>query len=176
MTWHYIAPHFLESKMGQKRTTEEQVASSVLQQKDQTIEIGGREYRFGKPSVATIIMVSGLISKLPEVNTDITDGELTEEVLKTARHSKVLGEIVATLILGAKRVMAIRESKRHWWQRKDSEYDRLSRDVLLECDAKELSKLVIDNLTNLHLGNFFAITASLAGANATKPTKDGAED
>lgn len=159
-----------------KTTTEEQVASSILQQKDQTIEIGGKTYRFGKPSVATIIMVSGLISRLPDVNTDITDAELTEEVLRTAKHSKVLGEIVATLILGAKRVMEIRESKGHWWQRRKNEYDRLSRDVLLECDAKELSKLVIENLTNLHLGNFFAITASLAGANATKPTKDEADD
>lgn len=156
-------------------TVEQQVASAILQKEDQVIEVGGRKYYFGKPSVATIIEISALISRLPDVRTDIKDSDISVEVLRVAKDSKVLGEIVAMLILGAKKVKE--EKGRRWWNfKRRSDFSFLSENILLELDAAELSSIIIENLTNLRLGNFFAITASLAGANAIKPTKDEAED
>lgn len=182
--------HYSKQSMGkQRKTIEGQVADSVLQSQTETITIAGKEYRYGKPTVATVIMVSSLVSQMPEVNTDITNAELTAEVLRVAKDSNVIGEIAATLILGAKRVQEITEAPRkahrtHWWafrKRNDAksqpnEYEALARDILLEMDAEEVSKMIVKNLSNLQLGSFFAITASLAEANVLKSTKSEAEN
>ena len=168
-----------------RNTIEHKVAESILQQDTDSITLGGRTYRYGKPSVATIIMISDLVSTLPVINTDISNNEVTTEVLRCARDCKTIGEIAATLILGAKRVLEIKSQeqqkplKRHWWsfrkqddaQPTESEFDTLARLILLECDAKEISDMVIKHLSNLNLGSFFAITASLAEANVLKRTK-----
>lgn len=183
------SPFSKKQSMGNKRTIERQVSDSVLQAQTETITIAGREYRYGRPTVATVIMVSSLVSQMPEVNTDINNAELTAEVLRVARDSSVIGEIAATLILGAKRVQEITEAPRkahktHWWtfrKRNDAksqpnEYEALARDILLEMDAEEVSKMIVKNLSNLQLGSFFAITASLAEANVLKSTKSEAEN
>ena len=174
---------FKKQSMAKKgKTIEKQVSDSVLQAKTEPIMVRGKEYRYGKPSVATVIMISSLVSGMPEVNTEITNAEVTAEVLRVAKDSTILGEVAATLILGAKRVQEIKEApkpKKRWWWRKRkelNEYDALARDILLEYDSKEISEMIVKNLSNLQLGSFFAITASLAEANVLKRTKSEAEN
>ena len=159
-----------------KKTIEKKVSEAILQQDTSKIDIGGKSYKFGKPSVATIIMISELVSELPQVNIDIKQSELVQEVLRTAKGCKVIGRIVATIILGAKRIKSLTESKKHWWSRRTNELEELSEAVLLEMTPQDITKIVSEQLINLEIGSFFGLTASLASQNALKSTKDEAEE
>ena len=166
--------------MAKMKTIESKVADAILQKKNQTITLGGKEYTFGKPSVATIILVSELVSELPEINTDIKQSELVAEVLRTAKDCKVIGRIVATIILGAKRINELKPPKKRfpWLQRACNELDELSHIVLQEMTAQEIAKIISESLVELEIGSFFGLTASLTQANVLKRTKseDEAEE
>ncbi len=160
-------------------TTEQKVAQTILQTKE-TITIGGKEYQIGKPTVATIIMCSELISQMPEIR-QVGVNEIVVEVLRTARDTKVIGQICATLILGARRVLEIREERKKavshrfsFLKRKTAhknEFDALVDDILLNASSKEISDLISGRLVNLDLGSFFALTTSLAMGNLLRKTK-----
>ena len=99
---------------------------------------------------------------------------------------KVLGQICAVLILGAKKVQEIREeSQKHTHNRfsflkrktdQPNEFDALSCDILLNATSKEISELIQKRLIDLDLGDFFGVTTSLAEANLLKPTKREVDD
>lgn len=160
-------------------TTEQKVAETILQKKD-SITIGGKTYMVGKPTVATIIMCSELISQLPKIR-DVKPDQIVLEVLRTARNMRIIGEICAVLILGAKRVKEIREGSQKGGRRrfslfkrrdsKENELETLSQEILLNASSKEISDLISTRLTYLDLGSFFGITTSLAGANILQRTK-----
>jgi hypothetical protein len=163
--------------MAKKKTVEKKVSEAILQQQQQ-ITVDGKTYTYGKPSVATIIMISELASELPIVDTAIKQSDIVGEVLRIAKDSKVIGRIVATIILGAKRIKQMQGEipKTHWWQkRKKNELDELSEAVLLTMTPQEIAKLISEQLINLEIGSFFGVTASLANQNALKPTKSGDE-
>lgn len=176
--------------MKEQKTIEQQAGEAILQSASETITIAGTEYVFGKPSVATIIMCSELISLLPEV--DGKDPSWVNNSLRIAKDSRVLGEIAAVIILGAKRVMEHRKVQTLTQTRKKSllaafrkssdkfieeeEKDALARNILLELSPSELSELITGRLARLQLGSFFGITTSLAEANVLKRTKSGVED
>ncbi len=135
-------------------------------------EVGGRRYAVGKPSVATVIMVSGLVSELPGVS--VGDSGLLDWVLCHGKDMGVLGRIGAVLILGAK---AVRRGSGGWlcrWRRPD--VDRLSESLLEEFGADELLDLVTNRLGLMELGSFFALTTSLVSGNVLRATKGGVED
>lgn len=165
-------------------TVEKQVSQSILQTKED-VTIGGKTYKIGRPTVATIIMCSELISRLPAINKVGVD-KIVFEVLRTAKDMKVLGQICAVLILGAKKVQEIREESQKrthnrfsFLKRKTdqpNEFDALSRDILLNATSKEISELIQKRLIDLDLGDFFGVTTSLAEANLLKPTKREVDD
>ena len=160
-----------------KKTIEKKVSEAILQQQRQ-ITIDGKEYTYGKPSVATIIMVSELVSELPIADPDIKQSDLVAEVMKIAKDCKVIGRIVATIILGAKRIKQMQGElpKKHWWQRQPkNELDKLSDQILLEMSPQEIAKIITEQLIQLEIGSFFGITVSLVNQNALKPTKSASE-
>lgn len=157
--------------MAKKKTIEKKVSEAILQQENNEITVGGKTYTYGKPSVATIIMISELASDLPEINIQIKQSELVSEVMATAKDCKVIGKILATIILGAKR---IKEEKRSRWHR--SELDELAEMILLEMSPSEIAQIISEQLINLEIGSFFGLTASLASQNVLKRTKSEAEE
>lgn len=160
-----------------KRTIEKKVSEAILQQQRQ-ITIDGKKYTYGKPSVATIIMISELVSELPIADPDIKQSDLVAEVMKIAKDCKVIGRIVATIILGAKRIKQMQGElpKKHWWQKQPkNELDELSERVLLEMSPQEIAKIITEQLIHLEIGSFFGITVSLVNQNALKPTKSASE-
>lgn len=164
-------------------TIEKQTADAILQSAKETIEIGGQQWEIGKPTVGTIIMASELISQLPKFKDEMTGKDIIPEVMRVAKDAKVIGKIVALLILGAKRVQEHRKSgKCSWWRclldllfhRKEvrEEIDALADLILKELDPDRIFSIISNRLGNLQLGSFFGITTSLSQSNILKATKD----
>lgn len=80
----------------------EGLVSDTILQKPYSIQIGQETYEVAPPSIATLILASELISQLPKVELD--KSLVTFESLRIAKDCKVLGDIVATLILGAENI------------------------------------------------------------------------
>ena len=114
------------------------------------------------------------------------------ETLRTARDCKVVGKIVATLILGAKRIKEHRtltiekvSNSRHFSWRKlrfinevkkefeeVSEFEHLSTLILENCSPATIGQVVSKRLIDMGLSDFFGLTTSLSEANLLKSTKE----
>jgi hypothetical protein len=166
-------------------TIEKRVAGAILQEPSGKLTINGQTYEVAPPSIATLISVSSLVQELPKTD---RDAGVLSEVLRTAKDSKVIGEIAATLILGAKRIRERRmvrvriPAKRKWnWrrlsftdqtQKETTELQCLSETILDEVPPKELSELIGKRLIDMQVGDFFALTTSLSEIRMTKSTRE----
>ena len=171
----------------QKQTIESKVAAPIA-----TIELEGVKYNIAPPSISTLILVSEIISTLPQVD-DVPKDKIVFSALHHAKDFKQLGDIVAVLILGAKgltETVTRKVVKKRFFGLIKSEKEEIitidRKAELSKLDRKaELSKLVLDNirpsvmlniivrrLNDLEIGDFFGITTSLAEANILSPTKE----
>ena len=172
------------------KTIEQQVADTILQQPTDEITIGGRTYPIGQPTPATLIMVSGLVSQLPEI--DPKSDNILVEVLAKAKDCRIIGKVLAALILGAKRIkennkikVTIEHVEKRWSWTKfrvetirhkevnyESEYQYLAKQVLEECTVEQLRELLTRRLLEMQVADFFAVTTSLCVTNLLKRTKE----
>lgn len=156
---------------------EKKVADTILQ-KPYKVEVGGVTYEVAPPSIATLIIVSSLIAQLPAIKID--EKNVLLESLKVAKDCKVIGDIVATLILGADNLeeeMVVIEKRLFGIVRKESKLivDNqriLSDKILKKLTPRQVNNTTIDILNRMEVGDFFGLTASLIEVNLTKPTKD----
>lgn len=80
-------------------TIEKKVAATVLQKPIEET-IGGEIYQIAPPSCATIILASELVAQLPVLQ--LNPENIASETLYVAKDCRVLGDVLAVLILGAK--------------------------------------------------------------------------
>lgn len=165
-------------------TIENKVASAILQKNIAELEIDGKVYKIAPPSIATLILISEIISHFPIVEQNVPKEKVLYYVLHYAKQYSALGELVAILILGAKGLLEERvetTEKRYLFgliRRKEE------RKVIVDKKA-ELAKIILENirpsvlfdvvvkrLNQLEITSFFAITTSLSEANILKPTKE----
>lgn len=144
-------------------------AAEVLLQKPIVVSIGGQEYKAAPPSLATLIAVSELIAELPHCSLEGKD--IISETLFIARDCRIIGEIVAMLVLGAKPPQQAIIT--HFWQRlwkksPKNEHEKLATKVLHELSPTELHVIMAKLLESLNLGDFFALTTFLLDINLTK--------
>jgi len=78
---------------------EKQVAATVLQKPIEET-IGGETYQIAPPSCATIILASELVAQLPAIQ--LNPENIASETLYVAKDCRILGDLLAVLILGAK--------------------------------------------------------------------------
>jgi hypothetical protein len=157
---------------------EQKTAGAILQKSKQVL-VGGATYEVAPPSAATLILVSELAATLPKVENN--NAGVVAETLRIAKDCKVLGEIVATLILGAKKINYIgtferdlpwsllKRTYKHQFSIKDFQW--LVNHLLEDLTPKELSELAVDLLEGMETGFFLGLTTSLKGINLTKPTR-----
>lgn len=155
-------------------TTEKKVADALLQ-REQEITLSGKVYKVAPPSIATLILVSECLAELPEelFNTTGDDVNLTIEALRSARYARPIGKAIATLILGAKRIR--RDNLLSWWLRyvkRASRLDRVALKVLESYPPSELSRVFLQLVSRMEVGDFFALTAFLQGLRVTRPTRE----
>lgn len=159
-----------------KKTIEQKVGDAVLQ-RPKEININGRHFTVAPPSVSTLILASEAISLLPQVQLD--KAKIVEEVLFVAKDCRMLGDIAAILILGAKGLKETVTTKRKHlfglFTRSVTETvdrkEELSKWLLEELDTAQLNKLIFELLKDFNLGDFFGTTTFLIEINLLRPTK-----
>lgn len=165
-------------------TIESQVAAAILEKDIAEMEIEGKTYKIAPPSIATLILVSEIVSRFPIVEQDVPKEKVLYYVLHYAKQFGALGEMVAVLILGAKGLTEERMEtveKRYLF---GLIHRKRERKVTID-KKSELAKLILDNvrpsvlfnlvvkrLNQLEITSFFGITTSLSEANILKPTKE----
>lgn len=158
------------------KNIEQKVGEAVLQ-RPREVAVSGRTFKVAPPSVATLILASEAISLLPQVELD--KKRIIESALYVAKDCRVLGDIAATLILGAKGLTETvrRRRKRFFglYSRTVSEtIDRraeLSKWLLEELDSAGLNRLIFELLKDFNIGDFFGTTTFLIEINLLRPTK-----
>lgn len=166
------------------KTIEEKVGSTILES-DKTVIIDGETYNVAPPTTATLIMVSELVSKLPRIkmNSEI----LLEECLANAKDFRIIGEIAAILILGAKHYKETKKTRENKGKRlfrdatnlfckdvsnvKQSTEKQLSNRILMSMSPRDLSGLIMKLLGGMQIADFFGITAFLTEVNLLRATK-----
>lgn len=138
---------------------EKQVADTILQEKTEII-IKGNTYYVAPPTIGTLIKVSGLISQIPEIDTQ-TDNIIYESLNK-AKYCEVMGEILATLIVGSKYKPIFKRFNKK---------DKLAKIILDDLSPSDYSDKLAMILARMDVGSFFGSISFLNGVNLLKPTK-----
>ncbi|MDR0385396.1 MAG: hypothetical protein LBH60_04905 [Prevotellaceae bacterium] len=160
-----------------KKTVETKVAETILQ-KNKEIVIGNETYQVATPSTATLILASEAISRLPYINLDSEN--IASESLYIAKDCRILGNIIAILILGAKNLQGIRKiTKRRFLGILKEETEEiidneaiLSKKILEEVSPKQLNELLTELLQSMEVAFFFATSTSLIEINLLRKTRE----
>ena len=158
------------------KTIEQRVGEAVLQT-PREIEVANRTFIVAPPSVATLLLVSEGISILPQI--PLNKDKIVEEVLFVAKDCRVLGDIVATLMLGSKHLTEAVSVEKKWFfglfkSTATKTIDRkaeLAKWLLDELSPTELYRLFFELIKDFQLGDFFGLTTFLIGINLLRPTK-----
>lgn len=161
------------------KTLEEKAADTILQ-RAATVKIGGKEYEAAPPSIATLILVSEAVSRLPQRKLD--DKSVVSECLAVAKDCRPLGEIAAILILGARHINdkiydPQTERKgliRRFFCRKHkmmTKKESLANEIIDTYTPSELHGLIAMLLQRMDLADFFALTTFLTEVNLLRQTK-----
>nr|WP_129732339.1 hypothetical protein [Parabacteroides goldsteinii] len=161
----------------EKEHIEQQVAEIILQ-KTIEVHVGDMVYEAAPASTATLILVSGLVSQLPIVQ--LSEDNVMIETLSIAQDCRVLGDILAVLILGAKGLKETREVIEPklfglWSKKKTVVIDKQAElaDILLkELSPRNLNSLLVELLTSMEIADFFGLITSLLEVNLLRQTRE----
>lgn len=157
---------------------EEKVAETLLEVK-KTITIGGECYQVAPPSIATLVLASKYISKIPskEIDTESIFGSIMEY----ADNYQNVAKAIAVIILGYSNFdkKVIQEQKKRWWEFIFSLEKEIPAETqgeiltnkLLNANIEEIAKEFLKIISVLDVKSFFVISTSLKGMNLTKETK-----
>lgn len=164
--------------MIEAKTIEEQIAAAILEKDVAELIINGKVYRVAPPTIATLILVSEIISRLPVVE-KVANEKIVASALHHAKDFRALGDIAAVLILGAKdcdkkngfiwRVL-------HPFKRNESKRAILADTILNNVRPTVLFNVIVQRFQDMEISSFFGITISLSEANILKPTKEMDEE
>lgn len=149
---------------------ESKTANTVLQNQFK-VRVGTEVYRVAPPTLSTLIRVSELIAKLPkEDNRDIIIWSL-----EGAKQARVIGDIVATIILGAnnldKEVVRVKSFLGFRYKKKVSLYKEI-KEQAIRMEYEPLSSLLVGLFKEgLDADAFFLLTTFLRGQNLLKKTR-----
>ena len=144
----------------------ENKTTETILQLEIDVVIGTKSYHVAPPSTATLMLVSAKIAELPAIELNSTN--IASECLSVAKDCGAIGDIVAIMILGAKKV-----TKRGLFGlfARGRNQRKLAKKILANLTPKELSELLSKLLVGLELSFFFGITTSLLGINLLRQTK-----
>lgn len=160
-----------------KQTVESRTAEAILQ-KPQQITICSETYQAAPPSIATLILVSEAVAEMPNIRLD-TENIVTES-LYIAKDCRVLGDIIAILILGATNLCSTKiiETKHLFGlitKHKEVTVDNkaaLAKKILEKLSPREISEMFTKLMSGMELAFFFGITTSLTEINLLRQTRN----
>lgn len=159
------------------QTIETQVSQTILE-KPFEVTIAGSTHQVPPPTIATLIEVSELISQMPDIDLGaITDAQIIYEVLAKAPKCRVIGDILAVLILGHKGAKPYSKEEptgRIWPRTHLVHYDPrrdLAQAIIEDETPERISNAMVEILLRMEGRAFFSITTSLCEINLLKQTK-----
>lgn len=155
--------------MSNKENTEHKAAGAILQ-KPITVKIGTKQYDVPRPTLGTIIEVSGMIADYKDTEYNETSTDPVAETLRIAKEYDGLERIIAMIILGAK--VARKEIKlfgRTIWRSKRLE--RLARKIKEEMTPKEITETLVAVFSTMDCAFFLIAITTLHRVNHLTPTK-----
>lgn len=142
------------------RTIEQKVSAAVLETQTE-ITIKGRVFVVAQPTFATLIKVSELISLLPDIKPNSDD--YISDSLMMAKDCSIVGEIIATMIIG------VRKPKLRLFDKPLIE--ELTDFLLKEVSIKELKTTLVELIKVMEIHDFFEVTTSLIEVNLLRKTR-----
>lgn len=160
-----------------KQTIESKTADTILERK-RVVTIGEDTYQVAPPTMATLILVSDLVSQLPQTAMDPEN--ILTETLRVAKDCRILGHILAVLILGEGYPIPeeMPPKKQRWWfQKKVIQYqgdpwDELAAKILKTLGPKRIKDMAVELLKGMEIADFFGLTTSLIEVNLTRMTRE----
>ncbi len=150
---------------------EEQVSKTILEEKE-SVNIGGESYNVAPPSIATLILFSKYVSKLPKES--LSEKTAIASLLQNADKLHYVGYAIASVILGAEKVKSKQSTIKRFWHKifnKKTELELLA-EKINHSDVENVSNVFLTILSSLKLNVFFQLTTSLIEMNLTKPTRE----
>jgi hypothetical protein len=153
----------------------ERKVSETILQKPEEIVIGGETYTVAPPTTATLILVSEEMAKLPDfagIGDENTLFEQLTKALNIAKGCRVLGDVLATLVLGAKR---LKETKKRFFGLVEGKTvdnkAALAEKILNELSPEEFHNILFKLLSKLQTAFFLSSINFLTETNQMRLTK-----
>lgn len=154
------------------KTLEEQATEAILQQ-SKIVDIGGKTYKVSPPTLATLIMASSAVSRLP--NRKLDADNIITECLNIAKDCEPIADVLAILTLGAKLYNEPCRTPNFFTKifrkRNVTKGEELRNEILNTLSPSELNSTLAQLLQEMELSDFFAVTTFLTEVNILKPTK-----
>lgn len=173
-----------------KKTIEQQAGAAILQSEEEFV-CDGETFNIAPPCLETLIIASEYVSLLPTMPFSINPEKVFDQALFLAKDCRVLGDICAVLILGAKNLKTVQtvkdtvvvKPKGFWpWQKevtavveKEIEIDNmaiLSQKLRFNLRPSELRAKMIERLKQMEVGDFFGLSTSLIEINLLTQTRE----
>lgn len=156
---------------------EQRTADEILQQPS-SITVNGVEYRIPPVTLATLILASKEISRLPDKAMDSTN--VVFESMARAEEYRPVADMLAVLMLGSKGLTERRRERRSllfglFHIDREAEVDRkseLSNRIMEEWSFGQMYSVFKDIVRRMRLRDFFALTVSLAEVNMLRQTRE----
>lgn len=161
---------------------EKKAADTVLQ-KPIEVTIGGKQYAVPAPTLATLILVSEEVSRLPSIDRK----DPVRSSLAYALNAPIFADILAIAVLGAKNLEETVETKqivvkRLLWglirRKQETKVEQivdrkaeLAQHILNTLTPREMYQTLLNILGTMQLGDFFGLTTFLTEINLLRQTK-----
>lgn len=161
------------------RSPEEKAADALLE-RSQPFALGGKTYELAPPTLATLILVSEELAKLPSELFDFDEKTDSPVVipLRTARHAHGLSRALARIIVGARpklsswqRVQQAAHSICPWLVSEPDVVERLAIEIERSTSIQALALSFVELTHRLEVHDFFSFTTFLNALRVTKPTR-----
>lgn len=151
------------------KTNTETKAADTLLQKPIEVTLGGKTYTAEQPTLATLIMASEAMARVPAVKA--AKGKELLACMAAADRCLPLAEIAAVFILGARQ--ARQRTRPTWWKpwKRATRLQALAKQIADRATPKELHAATAAMLSYMQAPDFFALTTFLTEANLLRPTK-----
>ena len=163
--------------MAENNQVEVKVTDTILE-KAITVQVGSKTYEVAPPTIATLILASEAVSRIPKFTLD--PEKLVQECFCIARHTRFLGEIAAILILGAQRSeLRVKPAQRGvfsrlraLFSRRRTQKEQLTDEILLNLSPKKLFEVITQVLTTLEMSDFFGVATCLTESKLLRQTRE----
>lgn len=154
----------------------ERKVADTIQQKPLEIKIGSKTFLAPQPTYGTMVEISAIIAE-NEQTLEVSEEDITAGVLRYAKDSTYLADIVAVIILGAKRLRFSLKNAfldiifmiRYKTLSLPRKY--LKSQIMQESTNADLAIILGTLLSSIDVKSFFVSITFLREINITKPTR-----